>query len=80
VNRALRLYPAFWFAVAVSLVLYSYYGALYPEGKFEMMQTPQTVVAWLSNLTMIFPYWMPNQVEPRLSPATWALVVELFFI
>lgn len=79
INRGLRLYPAFWFSIAISMVLYTVYGDLYPSGKFELMQLPQTFLAWFSNLTMIFPHWMPNQVEPRLSPATWALTVELFF-
>jgi peptidoglycan/LPS O-acetylase OafA/YrhL len=74
INRFLRLYPAFWTAGIFSLLIIYYWG-----GNANTFTLPDSVPAIFGNITMIFPHWMPSQVEPRLSPATWALTVELFF-
>lgn len=77
-NRFLRLFPAYWLACAISILLILILGSS-EDGKYAIMTIPDTTLSILANVTLIFPHWMPNQVEPRLSPATWALTVELFF-
>ncbi|SEL70962.1 Peptidoglycan/LPS O-acetylase OafA/YrhL, contains acyltransferase and SGNH-hydrolase domains [Colwellia chukchiensis] len=73
-NRFLRLYPAFWAAILCSIVITLFWGS--SSNGFIL---PTNLAAIIGNTTMIFPHWMPSQIEPRLSPATWALTVELFF-
>jgi len=77
-NRFLRLFPAYWIACATTILLIIILGGS-QDGKYAIMTIPNTAISIIGNLTLIFPHWMPNQVEPRLSPATWALTVELFF-
>jgi peptidoglycan/LPS O-acetylase OafA/YrhL len=77
-NRFLRLFPAYWFACTITILLILLLGGS-QDGKYSIMNIPDTTMSIIGNLTLIFPHWMPNQVEPRLSPATWALTVELFF-
>ncbi len=77
-NRFLRLFPAYWLACAISILLIVLLGGT-SEGKYAFMTIPDTTLSILANLTLIFPHWMPSQIEPRLSPATWALTVEIFF-
>jgi peptidoglycan/LPS O-acetylase OafA/YrhL len=77
-NRFLRLFPAYWLACITTILLIILLG-LPDDGKYAIMFIPETVIAIWGNFTLIFPHWMPNQIEPRLSPATWALTVELFF-
>lgn len=73
-NRFLRLYPAFWVAILCSAAI-----ALYWNSNTLGLTLPTSFPSIFGNITMVFPHWMPNQIEPRLSPATWALTVELFF-
>ena len=77
-NRALRLFPTYWAACLLTIILAISFGP-FSEGKLQLMNIPQDFMSSITNLTMIFPHWMPNQIEPRLSPAAWALTVELFF-
>jgi len=77
-NRFLRLYPAYWVACIITLLLLYFLGP-FQQGSLTTMAMPDTLQSVLSNATMIFPNWIPHQVYPRLSPATWALTVELFF-
>ncbi|MGB2741782.1 MAG: acyltransferase [Cognaticolwellia sp.] len=77
-NRFLRLFPAYWLACAITIILILLLGSS-GEGKYAIMVIPDNALSILANLTLIFPHWMPNQIEPRLSPATWALTVEIFF-
>ena len=78
INRFLRLFPSYWLACAITIVIVVILGGS-ESGKYSIMTIPDTALSILANLTLIFPHWMPSQVEPRLSPATWALTVELFF-
>lgn len=78
VNRFLRLFPAYWLACAITILIILILGNS-EDGKYAIMTIPDTALSIIANLTLIFPHWMPSQVEPRLSPATWALTVELFF-
>lgn len=45
----------------------------------SMIYMPTTAAEWLQNLTMVYANLFPNEVAPRLAPATWALTVELFW-
>lgn len=77
-NRFLRLFPAYWVACTFTILLIFVLGNSV-EGKYAIMKIPDTALTIIANITLIFPHWMPNQIEPRLSPATWALTVEIFF-
>ena len=74
-NRFLRLYPQYWAAAGISiLMIYLHFTDVH-----ESIYLPTTLQGILSNLTMIFPAWSPINVEPRLVPPTWAITVEIFF-
>lgn len=75
VNRFLRLYPQYWASALLSVVLIYVLG----DDFHPAMHLPQSVGQAASNLSLMFVAWRPNMVTPRLSPATWALTVELFF-
>lgn len=76
-NRALRLYPAYFLTLLVTVALIAVWG---PPGSFRgSMSLPQDALHWAENLTMIYPSLFPIEVTPRLSPATWALTIELFY-
>ena len=77
-NRFLRLFPAYWLACTTTILLILLLG-LSEDGKYAIIFIPDTITSIFGNFTLVFPHWMPNQIEPRLSPATWALTVELFF-
>ncbi|MBU6257221.1 MAG: acyltransferase, partial [Burkholderiales bacterium] len=78
-NRFFRLYPMYWaaalFSIAVILIASSAYAYAYKD----TMQIPHRISSIVFNLTMIFPARFPYTVDPRLSPPTWALTVEIFF-
>lgn len=77
-NRFLRLFPAYWVACAITILLIFLLGSS-TAGEYAIMEIPDIALSIITNVTLIFPHWMPNQIEPRLSPATWALTVEIFF-
>lgn len=78
-NRALRLYPNYWFALAVSLAVIAVLGEA-PVGAFNPhMTVPPRLGVWFENLTMIFFGWFPKEHSVRLVPPTWALTVEIFY-
>jgi peptidoglycan/LPS O-acetylase OafA/YrhL len=78
-NRFLRLYPPYWLACAISLAVIAVCGAEHVKNYRSFITVPQGAFAVLTNATMIFPDFFPQRVSPRLSPATWALTVELFY-
>lgn len=78
-NRALRLYPNYWFAVIVSLILIWSVGEAVTMRHFAAFTVPQTAAEWAQNLTIIFPYFVPSDARSILAPPTWALTVELCF-
>lgn len=79
INRFLRLYPMYWAACATSIIAIIAIGAEYSGLYHAALFIPSDITAVLSNFTMIFPAFMPNEITPRLSPATWALTVEICF-
>lgn len=78
-NRALRLYPNYWFAVSVSLLTITVIGPAAVLAYNPHMIVPPTPGAWLENGTMIFFGWFPKDHMARLVPPTWALTVEIFY-
>lgn len=79
VNRFLRLYPQYWIAAILSLVLIQFVGEPVARNFHPSMYVPASIESVLANLTMIYPAWHTTSVNPRLVPPTWALTVELFF-
>jgi peptidoglycan/LPS O-acetylase OafA/YrhL len=78
-NRALRLYPSYFFAIVLSAFLILMVGRdIAAEYRFNL-GIPFDWWTWLQNITMIYFSPFPQEVTPRLSPATWALTLELLF-
>jgi peptidoglycan/LPS O-acetylase OafA/YrhL len=79
INRALRLYPAAFFAMALALLVIGLCGESFTQSYRAAMFLPRSPQAWAANLSMVFPRLTPYEFQPRLLPATWALTVELAF-
>ena len=79
VNRFLRLYPQYWLASLISILLILIVGGEAVANYNESMVMPDTYSGYMYNLLMIFPSWNPSDVNPRLVPPAWALTVEIFF-
>jgi peptidoglycan/LPS O-acetylase OafA/YrhL len=73
INRMLRILPAYWIFLLVSLLLI----AVLPRnfGFGNLLATPQTTHDWIANLTLIDLAWADRKVVP---PA-WSLGVEVLF-
>ncbi|MBL4821158.1 MAG: acyltransferase, partial [Gammaproteobacteria bacterium] len=78
-NRVLRLYPAYWVACVFSIFLILCLGEVNTRVVSRSLSLPQTLDIIVVNLTMVSFSLFPHEVGPRLSPATWALTVELFY-
>lgn len=73
-NRLLRIFPNYYFAIFLSvflLVCYQDRITNFPS----VLYLPNTYQEWFRNLFLIFSI----KSQPRLSPPTWALSVEIFF-
>ena len=75
VNRFLRIYPIYWMSCIVSLMLIYWLGEDYVRNFHSSMFYPDDLVSILRNLLLFF----PSLNEPRLTPPSWALTVEIFF-
>jgi len=73
-NRFLRIYPIYWFAIIISIILLLFIGKEATDYN-PIIYLPTSIEGWLKNILIIFSY----HSSPRLSPATWALTVEIFF-
>ncbi|BEU02617.1 acyltransferase [Agarivorans sp. OAG1] len=78
-NRFLRLYPGYWFSCLLSLLLLLAFNRYFPLAGFSTIAIPSNAASLLGNFTMVYPSWLPHSITPRLSPAAWALTVEIFF-
>ena len=78
-NRFLRLYPSYWVAAGLSLLLIGWLGEDFAQRYHSSLAVPTSASAVVWNLSMVFPAWRPEHVNPRLVPPAWALTVELFF-
>jgi peptidoglycan/LPS O-acetylase OafA/YrhL len=79
INRFLRLFPTYWvLCVAIILILF-FAGSTNTLAFNYNMGIPRGTLSWLQNLTMFYVDMIPMTVNPRLSPPTWALTVEILF-
>jgi peptidoglycan/LPS O-acetylase OafA/YrhL len=74
INRFLRIYPTYWFAILLSLTLLFLYGSDITDFK-SSIYIPKSSKEWIQNVFIL----LSHNSAPRLSPATWALTVEIFF-
>lgn len=79
VNRALRLYPVYWATLAISALIIWQLGESNSREYRNFLYLPHDAASVLQNLTLIFPSFLPGTVEPRLSPPSWSLTVEIFY-
>jgi peptidoglycan/LPS O-acetylase OafA/YrhL len=79
INRLLRLYPQYWAAASLSIILIIIMGADVTTSFHKSIYIPVSIKDVLHNLFMAFTAWYPNSINPRLVPPTWALTVEIFF-
>ncbi|WOJ98282.1 acyltransferase [Congregibacter brevis] len=78
-NRFLRLYPAYWFVLCITVILLLLTDQVYIRAYKDVLFLPESVGQFLANASMIYPSYFPAEFEPRLSPPTWALTIELIF-
>ena len=79
INRFLRLYPSYWCILAISIFAILIFGETASSTYRKTIYMPQNAVEWLQNGSLLFVNIFPGQEMPRISPATWALTIELFF-
>ena len=75
VNRILRIYPPYWFACALSIMLIHLMGDDVVKGYHQAIFLPENAKQLLSNILLLF----QADSVPRLAPPAWALSVELFY-
>ena len=74
-NRALRIYPPYWVALAFSLALAAY-APDQTRSYHAAIVLPRSAGDWLRNLSLA---GLGAQWPVRLVPPAWSLCVELFF-
>jgi len=74
-NRFLRIFPLYWFSIALSFVLILFLSEKTSLIISEAIFLPQSINDVLRNLFIVFSI----DSEPRLTPPSWALTVELFY-
>ena len=75
-NRALRIYPSYLAAMALSVAMIVLIGHTPAAYLNTALEVPQSATGWLENLTLLgLDSWSPA----RLVPPAWALAVELTF-
>lgn len=79
INRVLRLYPLYWLALLLSILVVLAVGEHNALAFNEVMHFPDHTGEWLGIATMLYIGWFPNEIAPNLVPTTWAITVELFF-
>ncbi len=78
-NRALRLYPDYWFAIFISIAVITLLGGADVVRYHPIIAIPTTPGQWAANLSIVFPEMVPRDAWPRLVPLAWALTVEVIF-
>jgi peptidoglycan/LPS O-acetylase OafA/YrhL len=78
-NRFLRLFPSYWFYLALTVLAIGITGQEYSKEYREFIYLPNSLTGFIQNITMVYWDLFPGKVEPRLLPASWALTVELLF-
>lgn len=75
VNRILRIYPIYWLACLLSILIIIMLGSGFAAQFHDALVIPRDIESILRNVFLIF----PNLETPRLTPPSWALTVELFY-
>lgn len=75
VNRILRIYPIYWLACLLSILIIVMLGSGFAAKFHDALVIPRDIESILRNVFLIF----PNLETPRLTPPSWALTVELFY-
>lgn len=78
-NRALRLYPVYWAVLGLSVLIIVTFGEDAARAYRRFLYLPPTAISAAQNVLLFFPSWYPGSIEPRLSPPTWSLTVEIFY-
>lgn len=78
-NRFYRLFPVYWVLIAISILIFVIVGQQFLVSFHPVMKIPTTGLEWIANIVLIFPMFEPVNYPVRLSPAAWALTIELFF-
>lgn len=78
-NRFLRLYPVYWTLVVISALFVGFVGDEFSTAFHPKMQIPTAPIDIVENLTLAYPSFTPVDYPVRLSPATWALTLEMIF-
>ncbi|WP_422074817.1 acyltransferase family protein [Tranquillimonas rosea] len=78
-NRALRLLPSYWGALALTLLCIAWIGPDAVRAYNPHMGIPDEVGTFLQNLLLFYLSPFPQDIAPRISPATWAISVEVFY-
>jgi peptidoglycan/LPS O-acetylase OafA/YrhL len=76
-NRFLRLFPAYWILLTLTLGCIFFIGQDFVSSFHSRMLIPGSFSELLANVFMIFP--SGTDYPSRLSPAAWALTIEMFF-
>ena len=74
-NRVLRIYPIYWLACVISLLLIAAFGQTITSAFHPAITMPDDIESILRNLFLYF----PGRESPRLTPPSWALTVEIFY-
>ena len=68
-NRFLRIFPMYWIASLISLILIFVLGSNYTKSYHYVIYFPHDFSSVVNNLLLFFPF----REEPRLVPPAWAL-------
>jgi len=79
INRFLRLYPMYWVAASISIITIVVVTPNFSLMYHKALDLPDNFKEIFYNFSMLFFSISPLSVEPRLSPPTWALTVEIFY-
>ncbi len=79
VNRFLRLYPAYWMVLILSVLAIYYFGENQARAYRAFIFLPRNPGEIAQNISLIYLNLFPTHVAPRISPPTWALTIELVF-
>lgn len=73
-NRALRIFPAYWVVLAISVTLL-YLSPNYFGNTYSTMRLPETAWSWVQNVFLLD----LSTSASVISPPAWTLTVEFFF-
>ena len=65
--------------LAIAALAIALLGSTTATGFRSVMDLPGTAAAWAQNMSMVYASQFPDDTRPRLSPATWALTIELLY-